>query len=185
MTTLDDIVVVGNILNSVASIFCGNYNVVLFGLGRTTLEGLKMNITVTIPTQPAIGLEVINHSLIQSTIVRFIVNGAVVDFIHVEGAGDPKTQLAEILASLGQPTLDGQLWLQTTSKEEVLRVLMPWIRNFVAILVARINKVLGKTETTGPTPSVEYYDGPVDLFIDIVKRIKFTVNPNGSVSGSI
>lgn len=146
----------------------------------------------TIPSNPPITLKVLNHSLLQAGIVQFFLPGVVAPagFIEIQNPNQPDQQLTEALTIAGvvTPYSSPAEYLSKTPKEQVLKDLMPWIRDFIARIVAKANAILGKTPatvSTGPITAPSYYGSSIEVFSDIVSRIKFTGNADGSVNGSL
>lgn len=149
-----------------------------------------MTFANTVPSSPTISLEVIQPSVAGGNvgIVRFFKDGLLAGYIEIEGASDQWMQLRNVLLRSGFDSSDAyaRTWLATTPKDQAREAVMPWILNFIARIVAKINALLDKDPPAEiPSGSTEFYESPLDLFTDIVKRIKWTVNADGSISGSL
>jgi len=95
-------------------------------------------------------------------------------------------QLAEVLSYSGVPGIDpatAKTYLANNSKEVVMQAITKWIRDvLIPAIVKMINDLIGKDTAA---PGVQKFSTPLEVMESALKSIHFTVNPDGSVSGSI
>lgn len=99
------------------------------------------------------------------------------------GGSSDWDQLQMILTYCGIST-PAQSFLAANSKEEVMKAIVKWItEKFIPAIIKAINDLLGKG--TVSVTSGGNYKLPEEVLTDVLKSVKFTINADGSVSGSV